>query len=511
MDSQVGQSRGERELYLSLALDATSAHVAILDENGAIIGVNAAWREFVDDISFDHADSGVGLKYLAFCDRTAMYRPTHALQVASGISDVISGKRDCFEMEYPCNIFKDQYWYVLSASRFNFQDQKRILIVHQDITDLKHAQLELAESRRKIRSALDKISSGVFTVTSDGAIESCNPAAEHIFGYPHDELPGMKVAQLVGYPGLDGDGLRDSNMGKRLKMLGKRRDGSEFPMYVRIKKDQAEDRRWYTIVVQDRSDGKRVKVEPAENERLLFALRKKTELQDSRNRFLAMMSHELRTPLASIRLSHDMLAQYGAQASNDEKRLYLENIKVQVDHVKDILGDVMSLTAPETRALDFSPQRSDLITFCRDIIESFQINHHHTHHIAFACLDDEIIARFDRRLLRRALSNLLDNAIKYSPNGGHVEFDLRRDNEQALISVSDEGIGIPPEDVDALFDAFQRSSNVGSVPGTGLGLAIAKQAIEQHGGRIALLQPGAVGATFCIDLPLNPHLDNSRD
>ena len=92
-----------------------------------------------------------------------------------------------------------------------------------------------------------------------------------------------------------------------------------------------------------------------------------------------------------------------------------------------------------------------------------------------------------------------------------MEFNLRQENGRAFIDVSDEGIGVPPQDANALFDAFQRASNVGSVPGTGLGLAIAKQAIEQHGGRIKLLQPSEVGATFCIALPLKPLSNNPRD
>ena len=502
IDSQMGQGIGEAEHYEQSDLDHISSYIAILDDTGAIISVNAAWREFAEIIAYDHADSGVGLRYLAFCDRAAMYRPTHALQVASGISDVIAGKRASFHLEYPCNIFKDQYWYLLSASRFMFQDHTRILVVHQDITELKRAQLDLAANWQKTQSALDQVTNGVFTVSVGGAIESCNLAAERIFGYAHDELPGMKVEQLVGYPGCNGDGFPEVNTGKSLSMRGKRRDGSEFPMYVRVKQVKVEDRRWYSIVVQDMSADERIETELVEANRMRSLLQQEAEMRQSKNRFLAMMSHELRTPLASIRLSHDMLAHYGARASQDEQRLYLDNIRLQVDHVSDILGDVMSLTAPETHAQQFAPKRSDLITFCRDIVESVQINHHHTHSIEFHCPDIAIAAEFDARLLRRALSNLLDNAIKYSPQGGRVKFKLWRDQEFAHILVSDQGIGVPPQDVDGLFDAFRRASNVGSVPGTGLGLAIVKQAIEQHNGHIALLQPSDNGATFSIALPL---------
>ena len=223
-----------------------------------------------------------------------------------------------------------------------------------------------------------------------------------------------------------------------------------------------------------------------------------------KKRFLAMMSHELRTPLASIRLSHDMLANYGAQATRDEQRLYLENIKVQVDRLSDILGDVIYLTASEDQDQPFNPERGDLITFCRDVVESFQINYHHSHDFHFTCPDVEIVARFDKRLLRRALSNLLDNAIKYSPAGGRIDLLLRKRRALASICVSDRGIGVPPQDADSLFDTFHRASNVGAVTGTGLGLAIAKQAVKRHKGRIYLLPANAAGATFCIELPFNP-------
>ncbi len=510
-DSQVGQGNSQAEFYVQLALDAISSHIAILDDDGEIISVNAAWRDFAGDISFDHADSGVGLRYLAFCDRAEMYRPTHALQVASGISDVIAGKRDSFHLEYPCNIFRNQYWYLLSASRLVLQRHDRIMVMHQDITELKFAQLELEAFRKQIQSVLDQVNSGVFTVSSVGVVKSCNLAGERIFGYSRDELLGMHVTQLVGLSACSADDFRDSDGGKSLTMPGKRRDGSEFTMLVRVKQVSVEDRQWFTVVVEDLSEGRRSESESTEAQRMESLLQQETELQQSKYRFLAMMSHELRTPLASIRLSHDMLTQYDTRSSQDERRLYLDNIRLQVDHVSDILGDVMNLTAPGTHAQDFVSRRGDLITTCRDIVESFHINHHHSHCIEFACPDAEIFAEFDERLLRRALSNLLDNAIKYSPNGGCVKLELWRDQKHARILVSDDGIGVPPQDADTLFDAFRRASNVGTLPGTGLGLAITKQAIEQHGGKIALLQPGNDGATFSIALPLKSQADIPQD
>ncbi len=217
---------------------------------------------------------------------------------------------------------------------------------------------------------------------------------------------------------------------------------------------------------------------------------------------ISMMAHELRRPLASIRLSYDMLTHYGKRASDAECAQYLDNIRLQVEHLNEVVGDVMCLSKACRGELEFSPERGDLRTFCLDIVESFQVNYCHSHALLFECRAAEQFADFDRRLLRRALINLIDNAIKYSPHGGKVFFRLWQADERAHISVRDEGIGIPPGEAQYLFDVFHRASNVGCLPGSGLGLAIAKQAVEWHGGEIRLLPRAAPGSTFSIALPI---------
>ena len=234
------------------------------------------------------------------------------------------------------------------------------------------------------------------------------------------------------------------------------------------------------------------------------------ERQALNSQFITMMAHELRTPLASIRLSYDMLTQYGKRATEDERAQYLDNIRLQVEHLNEVVGDVMCLSKADRGELECKPQRGDLTTFCHNIVESFQINHCHSHKFKFECAPAELYVDFDRRLLRRALTNLIDNAIKYSPRGGSVIFCIWQEDRKARISVSDEGIGIPPGEAACLFDAFQRASNVGCLPGTGLGLAIAKKAIEMHGGFIRLPPQSSIGATFLVELPLRSEVARDR-
>ncbi|WP_228015950.1 sensor histidine kinase [Synechocystis salina] len=110
----------------------------------------------------------------------------------------------------------------------------------------------------------------------------------------------------------------------------------------------------------------------------------------------------------------------------------------------------------------------------------------------------------DVRLLRHTLENVLSNAIKYSAPGSTVTLDISRDEEHLLFQVQDEGIGIPPQDREKLFEAFHRASNVGDVPGTGLGLSIVKRYVEFQGGTIQVTSVPEKGTTMVIKLPLNP-------
>lgn len=237
-------------------------------------------------------------------------------------------------------------------------------------------------------------------------------------------------------------------------------------------------------------------------DQLLEKLRAERQQRAHKDRCLSMISHELRTPLASILLSHDLLAKYSEQATEEERLHYLDNIRLQVANLNEIVRDVVDLSKSTPAELDFRPGRHDLLTLCRDIVESFELVNRQTHQFAFHSPLAELKAECDLKLLRRALSNLVGNAVKYSPAGGEICVGVQQDGQRARITVADPGIGIPPDDAEFLFLAFHRARNVGTLPGSGLGLAIAKQTIELHGGEIGFTSELNVGTTFAVTLPL---------
>lgn len=501
-DSDNRQMQPEAERFIQSALDALSAHIAILNDNGEIIGVNLAWRKFANQNSFKNADSGIGLNYLAVCDHSAQLNSPDAPLVAQGIRDIISGHAEAFQLEYPCHSPTEKRWFVVRVSSFRWEHDLRVIVAHQNVSQLKNTQIELAESRKRIQAVLDNIANAVFTVAPNGYIETFNPAAVRIFGYDPDEFVGMPITQLMTEPFNSRGTFRLLNGEHGHELIGRRCDDSLFPMYFGLNRMKLDDGQLYTVIIQDMTELKRMEAEIREKEKISVALEKERELRDLKNRFLSMMSHELRTPLASIRLSHDMLKQYGDRATEEEKEQYLDNIEQQVEHLNEMVSDVMTLSKSERSEQGFNPERTDLITFCRDIVEAFQINHYQTHNVDFDCPDKIIMAEFDKKLMRRALTNLIGNAIKYSPEGGGVMFKLWRDRSVVHIEVIDSGIGIPPQDAEYLFDAFHRASNVGVLPGTGLGLAIAKQAVDMHDGEISFVTASGDGTTFTITLPL---------
>jgi PAS domain S-box-containing protein len=504
---RVDQNYFEAEGFVTSALDGMSAHIAILDENGFILEVNKAWREFADSNGANDPTYGIGTNYLNVCDVSVGNDSNDAIRVAKGIRDVMELKINEFYLEYPCHSLTERRWYIVRVSRFTWYGRIRIIVAHQNVTELKEAQIQLAESRAYTQAVLDNVVDGIITVDKSGRIETINPAAAHIFGYEMVELIGQKIEKLVAgqYLCSKNGFMVDFTIDiRRLgnEIIGQRKDGSLFPMYIAMSHMRIGSRDLYTGIVQDITERKRLEAEVLERERLSVALDKEHELRLLKDRFISIMSHELRTPLASIQLASDMLKKYGDRVSEAEKRESIEAIETQVQHLSELVKDVLTISKTEFLSQELDLEIYDLETYLRDIIEELEWSYRKTHRLVFKGVNRRLEVRIDRKMLRHAIVNLLTNAIKYSPNGGEVGMSLKCVKGKAIVRISDHGIGIPADDLPRLFEAFHRAGNVENFQGTGLGLAIAKQAIEAHAGSIEVESQVGVGTTFTIRLPL---------
>lgn len=496
------QTRDEAERFVQSVLDALTDHVAVLDEQGQIVAVNAAWRKFARQNGYNAAGYGIGTNYLDVCDRSTVRSSREAPLIASAIRGIVHGQMDEFQMEYPCHTPIKRQWFVVRVTRFQWYHHTRVIVAHHNITDLKQVEMELSQSKRRLEAILDNVNNGILTVDGRGAILSANRAAARIFGLDTATLLNTNLSQLIDEPFEGKATFKRLNGDVGHELIGRRADGETFPLYLSLNELRLEDGSVYTCIIQDITYRKQAEEERVERERMMVALEKEREIRALKNRFLSMMSHELRTPLTSIGLSYDILKKYGAVSTPEERTQALDNIRQQVDYLSEMISDVMTLSRFEADGFQINAEDCDLITYCRDVVEEFQLNYHKTHRVEFHCEEHQLIAPIDRKLLRRALTNLLSNAIKYSPHGSTVRFTLARDDHAVVIQVADEGIGIPAEDLSRLFEPFHRASNVETIPGTGLGLPVTRQMVELHGGTITCETQLGHGTTFTIRLPI---------
>ena len=219
-------------------------------------------------------------------------------------------------------------------------------------------------------------------------------------------------------------------------------------------------------------------------------------------KLVAMFSHDFRNPLTGILVSSNLLRDYMEQLDEAGRKSHFNHIDASVRQLLNMLDDMLFVSQMETDRLQFEPEAVNVTAFLRHMVDEFQAIHRQTCQVHFES-HMAVPVMADVRLLRQIATNLISNAIKYSPQGSEVRImaELKPDGYWTL-TVQDHGIGIPEADLPGLFEAFHRAANVGDIAGTGLGLAIVKQAAEMHGGAVHLDSQVGIGTQVTVVLPV---------
>jgi signal transduction histidine kinase len=243
---------------------------------------------------------------------------------------------------------------------------------------------------------------------------------------------------------------------------------------------------------------------------LTVAMRQAAEADRAKSEFLANMSHELRTPMHAIASFAKLGMTRGRDAQRDKIVHYFSNINASAARLMVLLNDLLDLSKIEAGKLRLEFASSDIRSMALQVLEEFE---------AMARSRDVVLesefeaplprAEMDVLRMQQVIRNLVSNAIKFSPAGGHVllsviarETDPQRGVPMLQLTVQDEGPGIPPEELELVFDKFEQSSRTKSgAGGTGLGLAIARQIVAAHGGRVCVRNRQRVGAEFIVTIP----------
>ncbi|WP_375492024.1 PAS domain S-box protein [uncultured Nostoc sp.] len=330
-----------------------------------------------------------------------------------------------------------------------------------------------------------------------------NEAFTRITGYSPEEVLGKTPRILQGAKTsrveLDKVWNALSNWESvTVQVINYRKDGSEFWNEFSIVPvaDQTGSYTHWIAVQRDITGRKRL-------DEIRMALERERELSVLKTRFFSMASHEFRTPLSTALAAAQLLENCQDEWDNSSKRLRnLQRIQLSVKNMVQMLDDILTINRAETGKLEFNPKLINLEEFCAYFVEEMRLSTDERHTLSFACKGKAVSAWVDERLLRSILSNLLLNAIKYSPQGRNVNLSLEFESDMVILQVQDQGIGIPLADQKHLFQPFHRGKNVRSIPGTGLGLVVVKKCVDLHQGHINIATEVGIGTTCAVTLPL---------
>jgi two-component system, OmpR family, sensor histidine kinase MtrB len=227
--------------------------------------------------------------------------------------------------------------------------------------------------------------------------------------------------------------------------------------------------------------------------------------QDARQlQFLAGVAHDLRNPLHALKLSAQILLRAPTLPPPEKVRESLVRVSTQIDRLDRMVGDLLDRTRIEAGNLELRLEECDLRGLVAEVVELHRPSSEE-HRLELTLPETPISVRCDSTRLTQVLTNLLSNALKYSPQGGRVQVRLEQSAHEVVLSVSDEGVGIPPDEYGRIFEPFKRSrtSSTG-IPGIGLGLSVSRRLVRAHGGDIEVESQVGAGSIFRVRLPLLP-------
>jgi two-component system phosphate regulon sensor histidine kinase PhoR len=328
--------------------------------------------------------------------------------------------------------------------------------------------------RNKLQTILTKIRDAVLIVDLDDCVMLANQTFREAFELPDSGVEGKPIQQVIGHPDL-------------LSLI------ESHPEVPRRREISLEDGR--VMITQ---------VTPISMVGLAITMQDITHLKELdriKSDFVSTVSHDLRSPLTAIMGYVELIARIGPV--NDQQKEFIRRIQLNVQNITSLINDLLDLGRIEA-GFDAGKELVSLNPLLHYVLDNVQARILAKN----LKLEVDLPAELPRVVgntvrLRQMISNILENAVKYSPKDGHIVLSARAEVDQIILQVSDNGPGIPPQDQPYIFDKFYRASNVPEdVPGTGLGLAIVKSIVENHRGRIWVeSMPGKI-TTFTVVLPV---------
>lgn len=339
-----------------------------------------------------------------------------------------------------------------------------------------------------------------------------NYGAQKNIGYSLEELKNMTPLDIKPNDNKAKfrktvDVLLNKNVEKvEFETVHRRKDGSTYPIEVHLQLSNLGEKEVFVAIILDITERKNytTKLENKVEERtqqLKISLSKEKELNELKTNFLSLVSHEFKTPLSGILTSNQLLSKYQLTEHQDKRDKHIKIINEKVHFLNNILNDFLSVEKLETGKVNYTFSNFKLSKVVNEVVYNANMLLKEGQKINYPENIDEISLYQDEKIIQLIFSNLLHNAIKYSPEKTTIDLHIEQDNTHTTLIVKDKGIGIPKKDQKSIFERYFRAENVIHTQGTGIGLNIAKNHLENLGGTIGFESEEHKGSTFIIKFP----------
>jgi len=398
----------------------------------------------------------------------------------------------------------------------------------------------------------EAIPEGVIVVNNAQIIVAANSSAEKMFGYNNKELNNQNLSVLIpkryaihhnSHFNLFLKNKKIRKIEHSLNLFGITKKNKEFPLEIGLNPFTVNDETFVIALIIDVTKRKETEKQirdlninlekkitertvqlnntikqlkelninykreiskRLENEhKIKIALKKEIELNELKTKFLSLVSHEFKTPLSGILTSAMLIGKYNLNEHQDKREKHIQTITSKVNYLDNILNDFLSIERLESNNTNYKFNTFNLSKIVNEVIYNANMLLKSGQKINMPNNTDEYILYQDEKFLELALSNVVYNAIKYSPQNTIIDLEIYKNQQKIVFKVTDQGVGIPEKEQKFIFNRYFRAENVLNEQGTGIGLNIVKSHLENLGGTIYFSSEENKGSVFTFELPIN--------
>jgi PAS domain S-box-containing protein len=502
---RISQVLDEKQKNIEAVFDAAPVGMMLIDENRMVKRVNEAIRQmlnkdykqiinqrFGDALGCANSEDGKGCGNDPTCEVCRLHKT---------IDTVLDSRQPVREVEFQLTLkigdIRVTRWFLINGMPAVIDNQSCAVLAVNDITKNKTAERERQLAEDKYRTIFENSAVSISLVDEQERLISWNQFTEHLLGMNKEDLYLKPVKSF--YPegqwqkirSLD---IRQKGLQRHLETKMIKKDGSLIDVDVSLSVlKNPEGKVIGSIgVITDITERKRAEQELKET-------------METKSQFISTVSHELRTPLASMKEAISIVLEEVAGKVNKDQKNFLAIAQRNIDRLSRLINEVLDFQKLSANKMKFNIQENDIRTVVKDACHTMTLFAEKKEVTLSSNLEDDLPqARFDSDGITQVLTNLISNAIKFTPEKGQVTLSVHRKDEDLVIQVSDTGSGIPKEALPKVFDPFYQAHQPGhEAKGTGLGLSIVNKIVAIHNGRIEVESELGKGTTFRVFLPID--------